>query len=440
MEASTAASPKPPAAPAKAGPLVPGTGKVGIPVEKHASGKAAVAISNTAKKTIASSVSNTKVKKGTAKTVAGSSQQKTSAHMTEFAERLDKMESLLSKVIEALPQATANSSLSPANMATATGSGEQDMSTRGAYYPTAPHADMNMPDNSPTGQLDMYMIDHDDDTASGFDHAEQIPQSQVEQFEIPTIAAKFAMPTDIGDPIDEEVAKSTTYLMTHQLELKVLEDVVGKYPSPNNCQLIDVPKVNPPIWDFLPPATKSRDLKLQRVQKSLTKGLNAFTRSLSAGRMSDTQQDALALICNANFELNCLRKELIKPDINSRFAHLCKPSLPATRLLFGDDLGKQVKDLKDQQLAAAGVMKSQGRARPIAAYQRSLSRPYPQRGRGFQHAAYNRPVAGSTAGPFLGQNYNRRGRQPPPHTQTLSSSSQATQQTAQRGGHSHRRK
>ena len=246
-------------------------------------------------------------------------------------------------------------------------------------------------------------------------------EEQPENFVLPQIAAKFAMPSDIGDPIDEEVAQSATYLMTHQLELKVLDEVTAKYPAPSNCEILDTPKVNPPIRDHLPTGTKSRDLKLQRVQKSLTRGLNAYMSTRSAGNISETQQDTLALLCNANFELNYVRKELIKPDLNARFTHLCKPSLPASRLLFGDDLGKQVKDLKDQQLAAAGVMKGhgQGKFKP----QRHFSHPY--RGRGFQAASTSRywdrkPAPGHQGGPFLGHRTNRRGRQPPPHTQTLS--------------------
>ena len=79
-------------------------------------------------------------------------------------------------------------------------------------------------------------------------------EAQPENFVLPQIAAKFAMPSDIGDPIDEEVAQSATYLMTHQLELKVLDEVTAKYPAPSNCEILDTPKVNPHIRDHLPTA------------------------------------------------------------------------------------------------------------------------------------------------------------------------------------------
>ena len=79
----------------------------------------------------------------------------------------------------------------------------------------------------------------------------------------PRSPQNFAMVSDIGDPIEEEIAQSTSYLMTHQLQGKVLDEVKksAKYPAPSNCQNIEAPKVNPVIWDNLPPMTKSCDLK-----------------------------------------------------------------------------------------------------------------------------------------------------------------------------------
>ena len=168
-----------------------------------------------------------------------------------------------------------------------------------------------------------------------------------------------------GEPTEEEIAQSATYLLTHQLENKALEETAAKYALPSNCQAMDSPKMNPFIWDNLPTHTKSRDLKLQKIQKSMTKGINAFVRSLPSGNIMDPQQDALALLCSSSFELNCLRRELIKPDLDSRCARLCKPENmvgTTNKLLFGDNLSKKVKDLMEEQKVTAGVMKGQERA------------------------------------------------------------------------------
>eukprot|EP00057_Strongylocentrotus_purpuratus_P015951 XP_011670425.1 PREDICTED: uncharacterized protein LOC105441210 [Strongylocentrotus purpuratus] len=166
---------------------------------------------------------------------------------------------------------------------------------------------------------------------------------------VPNIAAKFAVPTGLGEPVDEEIANSASYLIMNRLEDKVLSDTSAKYLPPSNCEFLDTPKVNSAIWDNLSQRSRTRDLKLQRVQRSLTRGLSAFAQSLLSQTITETQQDSLALICNANYELNSLRKEFIKPEMNEASSHLCKPSAPVTKYLFGDELGKRMKDLKEEQ-------------------------------------------------------------------------------------------
>ena len=100
-----------------------------------------------------------------------------------------------------------------------------------------------------------------------------------------------------------------------------------------------VPKVNSSIWDSLQPRTRYIDLKLQKVLKSLIKGTTAFSTGLSDPK--DNEQDSLTCLANANFELNMLRHELIKPELNQRFSQRCKPTVPVTEYLFGNDLIKQ---------------------------------------------------------------------------------------------------
>ena len=63
--------------------------------------------------------------------------------------------------------------------------------------------------------------------------------------------------------------------------------------------------------------------------------------------LNEIQQDAVALLANAQFELNQLRKDLIKPDLIPRYTHLCKPSVKTTQWLFGDELSKVMKEMDD---------------------------------------------------------------------------------------------
>ncbi|CAB4011286.1 Hypothetical predicted protein [Paramuricea clavata] len=140
-------------------------------------------------------------------------------------------------------------------------------------------------------------------------------------------------------------------------------------------------RVNQLIWDNLQPNTRSQDLRFQKVQTALIKGIAAIVRTtdtalahvttLPAGKeIVESMTDAIALCAHANSELNIHRKELIKPDLHKDYKHLCSASLPSSSQLFGDDLSKQVKDLTEvnkvgRKMARAPAYSYQGRNRNI---------------------------------------------------------------------------
>ena len=191
-------------------------------------------------------------------------------------------------------------------------------------------------------------------------------------------AAKYASEAQ-GKALDPEVANNIKFLVTTKLSEKIYGDMLEKYETPTNCNNLCVPKVNAPIWDSLQPKTRTMDLKIQRVERSLVKGIMAFTQDLKDP--NDSQQDTLTCLSNALFEMNMLRRDLIKPDLNSKFAQPCKPEVQTTEYLFGDDLSKHIKDLSEVHKATDAVGRGRG-------WRRGRFQPYPTRGRG---------------APFLGQ-------------------------------------
>lgn len=120
-------------------------------------------------------------------------------------------------------------------------------------------------------------------------------------------ATRFAVPSAVGKPLDTKLAITLKYMMANQLEEKAMQKVSDTYQAPSNCERFVVPRVRPTIWDSLTPPTRSKDLKMQRVQKPLVKGIIAMAQSVDFAAITDQQQDAFALLCNANFELNALR-------------------------------------------------------------------------------------------------------------------------------------
>ena len=74
------------------------------------------------------------------------------------------------------------------------------------------------------------------------------------------------------------------------------------------------------------------------------------SKSASDSHVSEFLQlslDSLAFIGHSINEVNIKRRELIKPDLNDHFKQLCGSHTPVTKLLFGDDLPKSVKEISE---------------------------------------------------------------------------------------------
>ncbi|XP_011676926.2 uncharacterized protein LOC105444406 [Strongylocentrotus purpuratus] len=284
--------------------------------------------------------------------------------------RIDKLEDMLSVLMERIP-APAQLALAPQTFSSPVDKNTEPLSVGRLTSGEGLLADDFYDGSESPGSELLYDTD---DVGSMGRAVGSVPTTAGKgQDSIPMIAAKFAMPSGIGAPLHDDIAQSMTYLMSNKLEEKSLDEAAEKYLSPENCELLDTPRVNTIIWENLRSATRNKDLKIQYIQKSLTKGLCAFARSLNPATMTQEQHDALALLCNANYGLNSMRKNLIKPDLNPLFHHLCRPTYPVTKHLFGEDLGRQVKELQEQQKATAGVMNT--RNQPQDRHQRSYH-PY----------------------------------------------------------------
>ena len=338
-----------------------------------------------------------------------SAEKKDSAPLDAVNERLNIIEDMLARVAEALPP---SGSQAFAEEYWADYGGDEPATTAGEAeereLEAPPHGELPAGEVPGAGTLPVPATAADSKSFS-------------ETTEIPSFAVKFAVQTGVGRALDNELSRSATFLMSNKLEEKVMEETANKYPCPANCPLMDAPQVNQSIWDRASTTTRSRDLKLQRVQKALTKGLTAFVHTLDPSSMNENQQDALALLCTANFELNLLRRDLIKPDMNREFTHLCKPSNPVTKQLFGDELGKKVKDLQEQRKATAGVMRGShahgpklGKSGPHYQYHPYRKMDDAERRQARAAGWYTSPTGGSQTRPFLGQRGGGWKRKLPP--------------------------
>ncbi|XP_068739556.1 uncharacterized protein [Montipora capricornis] len=116
------------------------------------------------------------------------------------------------------------------------------------------------------------------------------------------LAEEFSTTDKTSAPVNPKLATMIKELIKDNLPKAKLEQLVEKYPRPENCKLLVPPKVNRAIWNQLSPTL--------------------------AG----------------NRELNLRRRESLKPDLNAQFASLCNQTTPITSELFGDDLGKEIDE------------------------------------------------------------------------------------------------
>ncbi|XP_068717241.1 uncharacterized protein [Montipora capricornis] len=186
---------------------------------------------------------------------------------------------------------------------------------------------------------------------------------------------------ETGPRVNAELANVVNAMVKEGLPEEKLQEKLNKYHRPENCESLTKVRVNQSIWDHLTPTIRSQDVRLQKLQTSIFKGMCALTTMIdkcldnitSLPNGNDLLQlatDALALFANANSELNQQRRELIKPDLHDEYKHLCSSSLAITDQLFGDDLLKQVKELTEVNRVGKKLSTHTGRSTANPDYHR----------------------------------------------------------------------
>ena len=129
--------------------------------------------------------------------------------------------------------------------------------------------------------------------------------------------------------------------------------------------------VNPEIWDKLSPPTRSRDIKLQRIQHSLVQaavavaiGTNALMKALRSGESLPSSNtvlpvtalvNGLALLTNANHDINLQRRYDKKGDLNLAYKTLAASDAVTGSLLCGDDLPSRIKEINEVKRVSSAV-------------------------------------------------------------------------------------
>ena len=131
---------------------------------------------------------------------------------------------------------------------------------------------------------------------------------------------------------------------------------LGKYNRPQNSENLVSTRVNPEIWAKMRSSSKSRDLKMQKIETSMLKSMHpiiSLTDKLLALKnkpQNISKEDVscfLRFTLDSVYEANLIRRELIRPDLNEQYKQLCSSQTPISKFSFGDDLPKAVKEISE---------------------------------------------------------------------------------------------
>ena len=232
------------------------------------------------------------------------------------------------------------------------------------------------------------------------------PQDMDQDSEDADILHDIALDYDLADetaaPIPDNLAKLVGSCLTNKLSDDKLKQVLDKYQRPQNVEGLTLTKINPEIWSKLKPEARSRDIKMQKLQQKISKATTALTqltdrmlkdkkekKSANWAQYIKVTMDAVSLLGSAIVDINQRHRDLIKPSLNARFRQICSAEIPVSKLLFGEDLAKVVKDLNEtnrlsMQMAQAGYSREP--------YNKFARRVFLGRGRGRgQRSNYYQP-------------------------------------------------
>jgi hypothetical protein len=142
-----------------------------------------------------------------------------------------------------------------------------------------------------------------------------------------------------------------------------LLDLVKKYDRPENCEFLQVPKVNKVLWTNKQTAKtlKDGDRLMQRSQSYLTNGMMPLvqlmnktlsSRSSEAEELFDLALDSFNLLACTHRDFSNQRRRLLMPAISDKYKQLCNEATNiSAEHLFGEEteLEKTMKEIDDSR-------------------------------------------------------------------------------------------
>ena len=217
-----------------------------------------------------------------------------------------------------------------------------------------------------------------------------------------------------GPQVQQQLAHIAIKRWGNKLNPDKMTSILGKHPQPENCEDMSIARVNPEIWAPLNAAKRKADLRLANMQQALKKAtfaivttcdkLLAVKSQIETKEMVTDSIDAIALVGHVVSEISSIRREQLRPSLKHEFQTICSNSVsPSSKLLFGDDLAKQIRDAKERSRIG----------QTVAAYTKNDRSRSHRRQNSYQSCRHDKSNKGGSRQSFLGKGYRSTGRKKP---------------------------
>lgn len=132
------------------------------------------------------------------------------------------------------------------------------------------------------------------------------------------------------------------------------EKLSNKYLIPQNCKLLQAPKLNLEISAAITENARAHDQNIVIAQQQLGKGVTAINRALDVLLIRDANcvieaikylSDACRLLCDLHYMETQTRIKFITPYLERSFLNIIKDTL-RDETLFGSNLSEKIKSSK----------------------------------------------------------------------------------------------
>ncbi len=204
-----------------------------------------------------------------------------------------------------------------------------------------------------------------------------------------------------GPTVNEKLSRFVNKRFESRMTTDKVKEKMEKFCVPENCDRVHVPAVNLPVWSNLNRYTRGMDIRMSNIQRTLVSASSAIVECLETLSNTETKiddstgtsllgklTDSVAMIGHAHYDLSLRRREILRPSIQEQYKPLCGQNVPVTKWLFGDDLQKEMKEVRETGRIGKSFAKSHWskgdnfRRRGSYGYQGQGRRPFQDRGRG----------------------------------------------------------